>query len=578
MLGLKPIKLLPARERVASALRKAIIAQQIKEGETLTLETTAQQLGVSITPVREAFQILERDGLISLQQNRGATVLGINEKTLREHYQVRAVLEKAACELCCENGADLSSVKNCIDTAEEALERNDVTDYANQNQSFHYEIWKAAGNGKLEKMLGELWNGLSLGLNSTEEEYARRSQKEHQQIYAALVMIFPYIILGGTLRVAGGQYSVVTNLTSPSAGGLVIYSNLIFTVQFSTFAMAFGLYMNMVLPTVSAKIFGITIIFLLVGLNLLGINAFAKINNLMSGILLVSMVAYDIYGLTQINQPIFDFSSSQMFTGGFKGFFLATFLLINCCHGYYGLIYFGKEAKSATKDMPFACLMCFPVVVFIYVTLAMVTSGTVPYENANGAATILPAALAILPKPVYYAFVVGGPIMAILTTLNSSIASFRFQPTQAAKDGWLPKAILKENRFGMPPIQLLFMLIMLLIPIVFNVSIVTINYISQIIMFGLGIATLIGIARIPKLYPEAWKKNSFHMSKTALWISVLLSATLYTINFVKAVIVLEPIYAVIAVVAMVVALVLGKVIADRGGLHIETSVWPPKSE
>ena len=83
MLGLKPIKLLPARERVASALRKAIIAQQIKEGETLTLETTAQQLGVSITPVREAFQILERDGLISLQQNRGATVLGINEKTLR---------------------------------------------------------------------------------------------------------------------------------------------------------------------------------------------------------------------------------------------------------------------------------------------------------------------------------------------------------------------------------------------------------------------------------------------------------------------------------------------------------------
>lgn len=111
---------------------------------------------------------------------------GNQRKTLREHYQVRAVLEKAACELCCENGADLSSVKNCIDTAEEALERNDVTDYANQNQSFHYEIWKAAGNGKLEKMLGELWNGLSLGLNSTEEEYARRSQKEHQQIYAAL--------------------------------------------------------------------------------------------------------------------------------------------------------------------------------------------------------------------------------------------------------------------------------------------------------------------------------------------------------------------------------------------------------
>ena len=69
MLGLKPIKMLPARERVAAALRKAIISRQITEGEVLTLESTAQELGVSITPVREAFQILERDGLIDLQQN-----------------------------------------------------------------------------------------------------------------------------------------------------------------------------------------------------------------------------------------------------------------------------------------------------------------------------------------------------------------------------------------------------------------------------------------------------------------------------------------------------------------------------
>lgn len=94
MLGLKPIKLLPARERVASALRKAIIAQQIKEGETLTLETTAQQLGVSITPVREAFQILERDGLIFPAAEQRSHRAGNQRKTLREHYQVRAVLEK----------------------------------------------------------------------------------------------------------------------------------------------------------------------------------------------------------------------------------------------------------------------------------------------------------------------------------------------------------------------------------------------------------------------------------------------------------------------------------------------------
>lgn len=83
MLGLKPIKLLPARERVASALRKAIISKSIPEGAELTLENTAQELGVSVTPVREAFQILARDGLLEVKQNKCAIVLGVTEKTIQ---------------------------------------------------------------------------------------------------------------------------------------------------------------------------------------------------------------------------------------------------------------------------------------------------------------------------------------------------------------------------------------------------------------------------------------------------------------------------------------------------------------
>lgn len=186
MLGLKPIQLLPARERVAAALRKAIISKQISEGEVLTLENTAQELGVSITPVREAFQILARDGLIELKQSKRAVVLGINETTIREHYQVRAALESAACALCCENDADLEGIRNALKVAEESLKEGDSSNFADYNQSFHYEIWKASGNKKIQKMLAELWNGLSIGAKSTVEEYAHRSHKEHKDIFAAL--------------------------------------------------------------------------------------------------------------------------------------------------------------------------------------------------------------------------------------------------------------------------------------------------------------------------------------------------------------------------------------------------------
>ena len=101
MNGLHPIKMPSAKEKVAAELRKAILSRQLQEGEAVTLESVANQLEVSVMPVREAFQILARDGLIKLQRNKGAVVLGINETYIREHYQLRAILESAAAEMCC---------------------------------------------------------------------------------------------------------------------------------------------------------------------------------------------------------------------------------------------------------------------------------------------------------------------------------------------------------------------------------------------------------------------------------------------------------------------------------------------
>ncbi|MBQ3693205.1 MAG: GntR family transcriptional regulator, partial [Synergistaceae bacterium] len=134
MLNVRPVKLMPVREQAAASLREAIITQNIKQGETLVLETTAKALGISVTPVREAFQILARDGLIELAQNRGAVVLGMTAKNIREHYEIRAALEAEACRLVCEKNADLSEIERCVDN----LVSHDEDNYSDLNQSFHY--------------------------------------------------------------------------------------------------------------------------------------------------------------------------------------------------------------------------------------------------------------------------------------------------------------------------------------------------------------------------------------------------------------------------------------------------------
>lgn len=186
MNNLGKIKLLPAREQVASVLRKAILSRELKEGQEITLEGIASQVGVSSMPVREAFQILAADGLIKLRPNKGAVVLGINEKTIRNHYETRAVLEAEAAARCSKEGVDISAIEEAYHLGEQALEENNAKEYGDYNQSFHMEIWEAADNDKMKSMLSALWNGLSMGHKITEEDYAKISIYEHKMILNAI--------------------------------------------------------------------------------------------------------------------------------------------------------------------------------------------------------------------------------------------------------------------------------------------------------------------------------------------------------------------------------------------------------
>lgn len=186
-MNLKPIKLLPARERVASVLRKAILSKELPEGTIITLEGIASQLEVSNTPVREAFQMLTREGLIKQRPNKGAEVQGISRKFIQDHYETRAVLEAACAAAVCRSGADTSDIENAFYNGKDALAAGDSASYSNYNQAFHFALWEAAGNDKIKALLAEMWNGLSMGHKVTEEEYAKVSIAEHDQILDAIL-------------------------------------------------------------------------------------------------------------------------------------------------------------------------------------------------------------------------------------------------------------------------------------------------------------------------------------------------------------------------------------------------------
>ncbi|OAN37749.1 hypothetical protein A4X20_21730 [Mycolicibacterium iranicum] len=81
---------------VYEILREAIIDGTLKPGRKLRQEVLAETIGVSRVPVRSALIQLEADGLVELQDRRGAVVKSLTSEQVHEIYEIRMVLETHA--------------------------------------------------------------------------------------------------------------------------------------------------------------------------------------------------------------------------------------------------------------------------------------------------------------------------------------------------------------------------------------------------------------------------------------------------------------------------------------------------
>lgn len=180
---MESMELLPARVRITAILKKALFSGEYKSGDELSLTDIAAKLGVSRTPVREAFQALEAEGLIELRMNKGAIVKPIDEKYLTDHYEMRTLLESEAAARAAKNG--MPEADRLIEKLMDVQKRMDslsTSEYEDLNFEVHSAIWTAADNMRLYKMLSNLWNGPSIGFTSPKLDHYIKSTQEHINI------------------------------------------------------------------------------------------------------------------------------------------------------------------------------------------------------------------------------------------------------------------------------------------------------------------------------------------------------------------------------------------------------------
>lgn len=133
---------------VAGSIREAILAGDLKPGETLVERRLSEQLGVSKTPVREALISLAHTGLVTVVPNKGITVRRLTLDDVRKVYEVRLLLEPWAATATARTGnADaLAQAQEALNEAAGLLSSSEHSRLSMVNRRFHRALYSSCGN------------------------------------------------------------------------------------------------------------------------------------------------------------------------------------------------------------------------------------------------------------------------------------------------------------------------------------------------------------------------------------------------------------------------------------------------
>jgi len=135
-------------EAAAERLRTLITEGELAPGARLNERELSERLGVSRTPLREAFRMLAADGLLLQLPNRGAQVVALSREDVRHAFEVMASLEGLSGELAAArvSDADLEALRGLQDEMKLAHARRDLPAYYRVNRATHDRINAIAGN------------------------------------------------------------------------------------------------------------------------------------------------------------------------------------------------------------------------------------------------------------------------------------------------------------------------------------------------------------------------------------------------------------------------------------------------
>jgi basic amino acid/polyamine antiporter, APA family len=231
-------------------------------------------------------------------------------------------------------------------------------------------------------------------------------------------------------------------------------------------------------------------------------------------VLCLALAAFIAFGMPQVQAGYF--SQPGFFTDGASGFLAASAFMTFATFGANSIFQLSGECKNPKKDIPFVLIASTLFVAFVYALVASVAAGVLPLEEVAGE-NLAKVAEAILNRPLYLFFIIGGALCALATSLNATIAWVTKPLLQACDDGWFPKKLAYLHPKYKTPVVLIGMYYVLtIIPILLNIDMDLITNSVLICMYLCMMVTSMSTIRLPKLFPKQWEKSPFKCSQGIL--------------------------------------------------------------
>lgn len=169
-------------------MRKRIFNGDYAAGEYVRLDQLAAELGISVTPIREALFGLRAEGLLDQQPHRGFVVLPVTQRDITDVSDVQAHIggELAARAAAKITDSQLRELEEIQQQLESAYARDDEEDAVRLNHEFHRAINVAADSPKLAQLMYQITRYAPESVFPTVSGWPAKSTKHHRAVLAAL--------------------------------------------------------------------------------------------------------------------------------------------------------------------------------------------------------------------------------------------------------------------------------------------------------------------------------------------------------------------------------------------------------